>query len=160
MKKILLTQGQFAIVDDEDFEELNKFKWHARKDTKSGDFYSCRNKRVNIDKKYVQMHRQVMEYPKGKMIDHRNHNTLDNRKCNLRVCTNSQNQMNAKLSKTNKSGVTGVYFSKKVKKWVAQIRADKKQKYVGIFTDKDDAIKARKEAEEKYFKTFAFKQGG
>lgn len=85
-------------------------------------------------------------------VDHINRNRLDNRKCNLRLCTQQENMRNVGLRSDNKSGVKGVHFCKTRRKWVAQIKVDlNKYLLLGRFLDFDDAIKAREDAEKKYF---------
>ena len=91
MKKIKLTQGKFALVDDEDFERVSQYKWTAEKCSKSENYYA-RNRTIN-----AKMHRLIMGVCKSKLVvDHVNHRTLDNRKENLRVCTQKQNLRNRK----------------------------------------------------------------
>jgi len=87
MKIIKLTKEKFTLLDDEDFDEINKFKWQA---TKTG--YATRNTKG----KTIRIHRLVMNAPKGMMVDHIDHNTLNNQKSNLRICTHTQNQQNQK----------------------------------------------------------------
>ena len=87
----------------------------------------------------------------NKVIDHINHNTLDNRKQNLRIVTRVQNQMNMSKRKDNTSGFTGVHFNKRSDKWMATIQVNYKSINLGTFKNKEDAIEARKKAEEKYF---------
>lgn len=106
-----------------------------------------------IDGKQIRMHKLFIE---SDFVDHINHNLSDNRKCNLRPTTNSQNQMNAKLRINNTSGVTGVHWSTKRKKWFATITINQKRIQLGGFIKFDDAVKARKEAEEKYFGEFSY----
>ena len=89
-------------------------------------------------------------------VDHINHIRTDNRKCNLRVVDRSLNQRNLPLSKRNTSGVVGVWFNKDANKWVAEIRLNYKKISLGYFINKEDAIKARKEAEEKYFGEYSY----
>ena len=91
MKKIKLTQGKFALVDDEDFERVSQYKWTAEKCSKSENYYA-RNRTIN-----AKMHRLIMGVCKSKLVvDHVNHRTLDNRKENLRVCTQKENLRNRK----------------------------------------------------------------
>jgi hypothetical protein len=87
------------------------------------------------------------EWPKGQ-IDHINHNRSDNRICNLRDATVSQNRRNMRLSPNSSTGITGVYVHRN--KWTARITVENKLLYLGCFKNKDDAIKARKKAEKKY----------
>lgn len=135
MKKIKLTQNKHALVDDEDYEYLNQWKWQVvnMKDT----FYAHRKIWLKREKRYktICMHRIIMNAPNGRVVDHINHNSLDNQRENLRICTQSQNLGNSRLRSDNKSGIKGVYWSKNRNKWVAQIRINSKSKYLGIFTD-------------------------
>jgi hypothetical protein len=86
-KLIPLTQGKFAIVDAEDYERLSKYKWHV--DKGDSTYYAARG----IVGKNFRMHREILNAPEGLVVDHRNHNGLDNRKKNLRLCTRSQNNL-------------------------------------------------------------------
>ena len=98
------------------------------------------------------MHRLILNVLDDQEIDHINHNTNDNRKENLRIVTRSQNQMNASLRSNNTSGVTGVYFDNTYGYWVSKIQQD----VLGHFANFDDAVKVRKEAEEKYFGEYSY----
>lgn len=101
MKEIQLTQGQVALVDDEDYEYLNQWKWQARLDTKSGSYYAIRTEGTKPFHKTVYLAREIMNTPKNLECDHVNHNTLDNRKNNLRNVTHSQNSKNRRLRSDN-----------------------------------------------------------
>lgn len=141
MKKIKLTQNKYALVDDEDFERVNQYKWHCS----ACGYAMCRK-----GKHLIYMHHSILDIPKGMFVDHINRNGLDNRKSNLRIVTHSQNMINRKFQKNNKSGVTGIRWNKKDKRWIAQIRFDCKLLYLGSYTNKKDAIKVRRDAEKKY----------
>jgi len=91
MKEIKLTQGQVALVDDEDFEYLNQFKWHAKRQ-RTGIYYAHRYS--SIAPKRISMHSDIITIPNGLMADHIDHNGLNNQKYNLRTCTKQQNCMN------------------------------------------------------------------
>ena len=104
----------------------------------------------------ILFHVLVMNTKKGEDVDHIHHKRNDNRKSELRVVTRSQNQMNVGLSSNNVSGVTGVHFDKNRGKWVAQIGINRERIYLGSFDNFDDAVKVRKEAEEKYFGEFSY----
>ena len=154
MKKIPLTQGLFALVDDGDFEYLSQWKWLARKEKNT--YYAQRGVRKNGKLTVVHMHRLILRAEDGFDVDHRNGNGLDNQKFNLRKATRSQNKMNLQnLNSNNTSGVTGVSWFKITQKWRAQITLNKKAKTIGYFDDKADAIKARRDAEKKYFGDFS-----
>lgn len=90
-----------------------------------------------------------------KWHDHHNRNKLDNRKSNLVLCTRQENNRNKNLLSSNKSGVSGVYWYKKNKKWKAQVTINNKVIYLGTFDNKNDAIYARLKAEQKYYGDFA-----
>lgn len=110
MQEIKLTQGYQTIVDDDDFQELSKFKWFAWKVT-GGNIYAARH----IDKnKIVKMQNYLMNPPAGRIVDHINGDSLDNRKENLRICTQAENNRNSRIRKDNKSGFKGVHLRKKI----------------------------------------------
>lgn len=93
-------------------------------------------------------------WPKGQ-IDHVNGNRLDNRICNLRDATHAENQRNSKRPKSNTSGIKGVYWDKRSKKWGAHIRFGNKMLNLGRFSEKEDAAAAYKLAALKYHGDFA-----
>jgi len=108
------------------------------------------------------VHRDVIDVPDGMEIDHITHGTMnfiDNRMCNLRLATHSQNIMNQGTHVSNTSGARGVTWHKRDKRWIAQITLNKKQLHLGYFEDKNDAIEARKQAVENYFGEFAYEGG-
>ena len=89
-------------------------------------------------------------------VDHIKHINYDNRKSELRIGTQSENNMNRTVQKNSTSGVTGVNYLKRNNKWRAMIEFNKQRHYLGVFENKEDAIKARKEAEEKYFGEWSY----
>ena len=141
-KTIPLTQGKVAIVDDEDYEELSKYKWCVHKEHEYWYAVCTVNNKKN--KGMTKMHRAILGFPEGKQIDHINHNGLDNRKENLRVCTHAENLYNRKKSKNNTSGLKGVShrMRNRLHKWEASIKHCQKTIYLGCFTDKNDAGRA------------------
>ena len=142
-KSIKLSKNKCALVDDEDFEYLNNFNWSL---SSAGYAVSSSNKI---------MHRMIMNTPKGLVTDHINHNTLDNRKENLRICTNSENRHNYIKPKNNTSGYKGVYFHKTTNKWCAKIRVNRIKMHLGYFLDIEEAAIAYNKAATKYFGEFA-----
>ena len=147
MKLIPLTQGQFAKVDDDNYEELIKYNWSAHYSAFIKNYYCTRSVIDENGKKItLRMHSQILGDCKGYIVDHINHNPLDNRKENLRKVTYKENNKNSSLSKRNKSGFNGVYFVLSIKKWRALIRVDGKLLNLGLFKNKNDAINARKAA--------------
>lgn len=154
MKRIKLTQNQYAIVDNEDFEYLNQFKWYARNETNK--YYAARHGNIGINKyKKIRMHREIINASETEYVDHINGNTLDNRKSNLRTCTSSQNSMNRGKSKNNKSGYKGVYLDKRNNSWYAQICTKGKRYTVSCFKTKIDAAVAYNELAIKHHRAFA-----
>jgi hypothetical protein len=135
-----------AIVDD-DRNDLAQFHWYIC----SGRPYARRSYRLRgKGKTTVFMHREVARMPhswdRKHLVDHINHNTLDNRACNLRVVTYSENNHNASVRKDNKSGYRGVTWDNKSNKWRASIRVDGTNHHIGFFANKHDAIMAREAA--------------
>lgn len=130
---IPLTQGKFAIVDAEDYEWLNQYKWYAAK--YGTTFYACRSK----GRTTINMHRQIMCAPKGLICDHKNHNGLDNRKNNLRLCTNAQNQYNRRPRTGCSSRYKGVDWQRAFNKWRAAIRLNQTYLHLGLFHNEMEA---------------------
>lgn len=155
MKEIKLNQGKITIVDDEDFERLNQYRWIVNANKKN--IYVRRyTGLINGISKYVLMHREIVNAPKHMQVDHINGNSLDNRKTNLRLCSNKQNNYNKKNpNKSNKLKIKGVYFHNKKKKFIAQIQIDKKNIHLGQFNVLGDADSAYRKAEDKYYGKFS-----
>ncbi len=148
MKKIKLTQNKFVIVDNIDYEQLKQWKWSLH-----GTNYHYARGWVNGQK--VLMHRLILNAPGNMDVDHINGNGLDNRRCNLRVYTRSQNQMNAR-SRKGTSKYKGIHWNSKHKKWIASIRINGKLKVIGEFDSEVKAAKAYNESANKYFGEFAY----
>ena len=160
---IPLTQGQFAKVDAEDFDWLMQWKWNASWDSRLHNFYACRNgKRIgprSLDKRepQIRMHRVVLRvvvdcrFP----VDHINHDTLDNRKSNLRLAGVDQNQMNARRRRDNTSGFKGVSWVERDNAWVARISCKGKRIPLGYYKTPEDAYAAYCEAAKIYHGEFA-----
>lgn len=137
MNTLKLTKGKETIVDNEDFELLNKHKWYC------SHGYAVRNIRLpNGKQKNIRMHRFLINAPDDMQIDHINGNRLDNRRENLRLATNSQNAMNQGKRKNNTSGFKGVSWHKPNKKWLAHIRLNSKTIHLGLYTTRELAYAA------------------
>jgi hypothetical protein len=143
MKEIILTQGKVTLVDDEDFEWLNQWKWYASKI--KNNFYAKRDTWI-IGKgrdESIFMHREILKLVRGDGIigDHKNRNTLDNQKNNLRITNHSLNNYNCKMKSHNKSGYRGVDWYKAYKKWRVRITKENKVVNLGYFINKIEAAK-------------------
>lgn len=133
MKKIKLTRNKFAIVDDKDYPILSASKWYC---TNAG--YAQRD--LYSERKKILMHRFILGAGSGESVDHINGNKLDNRRLNLRLCSQSNNCKNLSCSrKNNSSGYKGVSLNKKYKKWEAYITNNYKRVFLGYFDTKKEA---------------------
>lgn len=144
MKQIELTKGCVALVDDEDFERLNAVKWKL-----NNCGYAVRNlPRTDGPRGQEMLHRAVLRLAKGDPMqaDHINGDKLDNRRCNLRACTQQQNILNRPANSTSKSGVKGVYRREGSSVWLAAIGANGKRHYLGRFSTIDEARTAYNQA--------------
>lgn len=153
MKKIPLTQGKFAIVDDCDYEYLMQWKWHYRNDD-----YAVRTDRTNGMQQTIRMHRIILERMGFKNFvrsDHINRDRLDNRRCNLRSATNRQSNCNRSRFRNNISGYIGVCWYKQYGNWHAQIGINGKQTHIGYYDNLKEAAKAYNKAALKYHGEFA-----
>ena len=137
--------------DLEDYDKIKDYCWHIN----NGYVYAV-GETHNGTMRTVALHRIVMNCPDNMVVDHINHNKLDNRKANLRTCTQIQNCRNKSMHKNNTSGTTGVSFSKYFNKWHSYICTNGCQILLGYFDNIEDAIAARKEAEEKYFGEYRY----
>ena len=143
-------KGEQFYFDKKDYDLIKNHCWHIKKDVG----YVM----TNIDRKLVRMHRFILGLTNKDDVDvdHINHNENDNRRCNLRITTHSNNNKNTKLNCKNTSGYTGVCYEKRRQRWFAQIVVDGHNKYLGSSKNKEDAIKLRKAAEEKYFGEYSY----
>lgn len=156
MQEIPLTKGMIAIVDDADFHWTNQHKWYAQ--SSNGKWYAARrlSRREDRNRKLVLLHRVLLNAAPDKDVDHRNGNTLDCRRENLRLCSESQNLHNRGLVKSrNKSGYKGVYFDKQRKKWRSRIMIDRKMIELGFFNTPEDASEAYNKTVREYMGEFA-----
>lgn len=128
-----------TLIDLDDVDRVKQYKWRL-------------NDNNYVIRDDMRLHRFIMNCPNDKVVDHINHNRLDNRKSNLRICTQRENIMNRSKTSRNTSGYTGVMWDKSRNKWVARIQ----NKHLGYFNNKEDAIKVRQEAEIKYFGEYRF----
>lgn len=151
MKEIPLTRGQYAIVDDADYEALSQHRWHAIKP--AGTYYATRRNGA----KHVYMHRAVLETTGP--VDHINGNGLDNRRDNLRPATTAQNQWNTEKQANNTSGYKGVTYDKRARKWKAYIGVNGKRLHLGYFSTAEEAAIAYNDAASVAHGEFAYRNG-
>lgn len=140
-------EGKYTLLDDEDAKYFEDSGINLRISSEGYVVYgdSCKG-----------VHRTIMNASNGMLVDHINHNKLDNRKTNLRICTNQQNQMNRKSNKVGTSKYKGVSFDKTFGKWRAAIMFNKKYIHIGRFMCEHEAAKAYNERAKKLFGEFAY----
>jgi len=152
MKKIKLTQGQYCLLDDIDFEWFNQWKWYAKK--QGIKWKVARNITNKIGKQdTVLLHRILMNCPSGKEVDHIDGNPLNNQRKNLRLCTKKENRQNKGMSKNNKSGYKGVTLRRNV--YEVYIRKNNKHLYIGSSKDKQEASRMYNKVAKEVFGEFA-----
>jgi hypothetical protein len=154
MKQIALRgergRNKYTLVDDEDYEKLNKFRWYYNQHGYVTRVSLAKEGKRN---KHIQMQRVIMNTPIGMDTDHRDGNKLNNQKYNLRICSRIQNSRNSKIQVNNKSGFIGVHNH--CGKWQVNITVNKKRITIGGYSNIDDAIKKRRELVLKYFGEYA-----
>lgn len=138
MKEIKLSNGMVTIVNNRDFKSLSKMNWHASKGRNT--WYAITN--TLIKGKKLRMHSVLMNPPKGVWVDHKDSDGLNNRRKNLRLCTPQQNEGNSRMKSFNTSGIKGVSWCKRDKKWAACICINYKTVHLGRFANKEDAASA------------------
>lgn len=153
MKEIPLTQGQVTLVDDEDYNELNKYKWYADWSASTRGYRAVRHS--SDGQKLIFMYRVIMNAPPDLQVDHRNHKTLDNRRENLRLCTASENLRNQLPQPGGSSKFKGVSWDKNARKWRATIHPNGCTCYLGYFMNEIEAARAYDAAAHKLFGEFA-----
>lgn len=139
-----------TLIDTEDLELVKWLEgsWKAQENKSTGDLYVT----GYLYDRNVFLHRLVTNSLNAfnKEVDHIYHDTLDNRKSQLRLVTKGENQQNRRIAKNNISGVTGVFYNPESKRWTARIGINGKKKHLGSFENKEDAIQARREGEKKH----------
>jgi len=155
MREIKLTQDKVSIVDDEDFDKLNQFKWFAHWDRHN--WYACRHTgRINGKDPITGMHRVIMNPQENMEVDHKDGDGLNNQKSNLRVCTHRQNNRNLKprLDKIS-SKLKGVSWHKKNRKFTSTITSNQNTIHLGCFNSEQEAAIAYDKAAKQLHGDFA-----
>ena len=153
-RKIKLTKGKYAIVDPEDYEKLNQYKWYTKDNGYT--FYAERKMRQFGKKRTIRMHRQIMHAPPDKVVDHKNHHGWDNRKENLQVVSQQENTWNSERGKnTGSSKYKGVNYDKAHRKYRATLCHNSGKIHLGYFENEIDAARAYDETAKKYRGEFA-----
>jgi AP2 domain len=157
-KQIPLTQGQIAIVDDEDFERVSAYNWRAAWNKNTGSYYAIKNTTSAKGKRTTTcMHRFILGVSERRQkIDHIDHDTLFNVRRNLRVCTSSQNQHSQKKRVGCSSQYKGVCWDKSNCKWNARIMNSNHKFLLGNFKDEEDAARSYDVKARELFGEFAY----
>lgn len=144
--------------DKEDYDKIKGYCWRESNKgyVESSKHVAVKNEFGDTKNRQIFLHRLVTNPPDGVFVDHIKHNKFDNRKSMLRFVTKPQNAMNAEPPKNNTSGIVGVCWHSRDKVWQARIKVNYKYIHLGYFDNFEDAVKARKSAEEKYFGDYSY----
>jgi hypothetical protein len=157
-KEIQLPNGSIVTVDDEDYPMVASFKWHSEQGRNTE--YAVRSAKNSMGRDTsIRMHRQILQVRRGEIIDHIDHNGLNNCKSNLRVCTNQENVSHQRKRKGASSQYKGVTWNKQKQKWQAQIKVNYKNINLGLFETEADAALAFNQAAIHHFGEFAVLNG-
>lgn len=157
-RTIPLTKNQIALVDSVQHERFSEHPYYASWAKGSHSFYAARKTSKKLGKqKTILMHREVLGLSKGdkRIVDHINGNTLDNRRCNLRIATAAQNAWHQKKSGRNKSGRRGISKGQTDGGFLVRIMYEGKRKYLGEYRSFEEACAVRDAAEKQYHGEFA-----
>jgi len=151
-----MAQPRYAKVDPADYKRLKRYEWITTK--KRNNFYVLRHTAGGKRKRgsLIYLHQEIIEVPRGMVVDHINHDGMDNRRANLRAATFSQNMCHRKKrSGSKQSKYKGIYWRKEKRKWQAMITFERKKIHLGYFHSEIDAAKAYDQAAKTYHGEFA-----
>lgn len=145
--KIPLTRGYYAIIDEADYDKVKGVKWYAK---------GKRPRKVYAwSRKYGALHRYLMDAPPGALVDHKNLDSLDCRRCNLRLADHSKNAANASIRLDNATGFKGVSWNKQKRRFEAAIKVNYRKIFLGAAQDAREAGELYERAAREYFGEFA-----
>lgn len=157
-KTIALPRGYVALVDDSDYERINKHRWSVQV-VRGGVVYACRSEYRDGKKRTVLMHREIIGAGPGQMVDHIDRDSLNNTRANLRFCTPRENQQNrgawTRRAAVRPSAFKGVHWDKRRKKWRAEIVVSGQRRFLGRFIDEIEAARAYDKVAQECFGSFA-----
>lgn len=157
MKLIQLTNGKSTKVDNQDFVKHNMFKWRSSKQGRTkGYFIASREIKENGKSVQLKLHRVIVGAKKGQYVDHINQDSLDNRRENLRICTNSENLRNRGKQSNNTSGFKGVSWNKNANKFSVRISVNGNDRFYGYFSDAKKAARVYNSLAKKLHGEFAY----
>lgn len=151
-KELILSRGLVTLVDDDVYAWTSQWKWTS---FFSGSAFYAARRGPRPRQEVIYLHRVIMDAPKGMDVDHINGDGLDNRRCNLRLATHSENMRNKSMQSNNTSGFKGVSWHKQNKKWTVTISTSGKDVYLGLFGNLEEAAVAYDKAAIEYYGEFA-----
>lgn len=154
VRQIGMANGSVVLVDASDYELVSKRKWHAHGNDRRWTYAAAWNRTTAGKLQLVLMHRILLDPPPGMVVDHINGNTLDNRRCNLRVCEHRENVKNRRKTR-GVSRYKGVYWRADRERWVANLRVDGRKINLGRHKDEESAARAYDAAAKVHHGAFA-----
>lgn len=149
MVEVPLTKGKVALIDDEDAERVLAYRWCVSRKLE-GSYYVVRQERKNGCRRYISLHRFLLDAPKGIHVDHINGDTLDNRRANLRLATARQNVRNSRKPRNSTTGYKGVHLDRTQGTYRVQLRVA-----MSGFRTAEEAARAYDDLARKFYGEFA-----